>query len=114
MAVIAVDTIVEVTIVVALLPHAVDTVVVLTANVNVLLVIPLPIGNIRLCLDEMIRILRVMLPEGRNMFLREGRVRDMKTAPQGGRLLMVLSREGLVKEMIIGVIDDPFHSLGRN
>jgi hypothetical protein len=114
MVVIVGDMIVEATIVAALLPHEVDTAVDPTPTVTVLLlVILLPIGNIHLCLDEMIRILLALLPDGRNMFPRDDRVPGMKTAPRGGRPLMALPREGRVKEMNIGVIGDPFSSLGQ-
>jgi hypothetical protein len=102
------DMIVEVTIVVALLPLLLVVVMVADLTQNVLrLVILLSIGNIQLYPDEMTRILHVMLLEGRNMFRRGGLALDMKTAPQGGRLLMLLSRDGVAREMTIaGVIDD--------
>ena len=99
--------IVEVTTVVALLPLLLVVMVAdLTQNAP-RLVILLSIGNIQLYPDEMTRILHVMLLEGRNMFRRGGLVLGMKTVPQGGRLLMPLSREGVAREMTIAeVIDD--------
>jgi hypothetical protein len=102
------DMTVEVTIVVALLPLLLVVVMVADLMQNApRLVILLSIGNIQLYPDEMTRILHVMLLEGRNMFRREGLALGMRTAPQGGRLLMPLSREGVAREMTIaGVIDD--------